>query len=164
MSSTRIIRLTQILFVAYIGVFGLLVAFGNVTDYGTNFAFVQHVMSMDTVFPDSRLKYRAITSPAAHHAVYAAIIFGEALTGVLCAAGALRLLGALRSDAAGFHGAKSLAVLGLAAGFTVWFLGFMVVGGEWFAMWQSAQWNGQAAASRFLLSIGIALLLLVHRE
>jgi hypothetical protein len=36
------------LFVAYIGVFGLLTAFGNITDYGSNFAFVQHVMSMDT--------------------------------------------------------------------------------------------------------------------
>ncbi len=162
--TTQAIRLTQTLFVAYIGVFGLLVAFGNLTDYGSNFAFVQHVMSMDTVFPDSRLKVRAITSPVLHHVVYAAIVLGEALTGVLCGAGALRLLRSLRRDEAGFHRAKAVAVLGLAVGFTVWFLGFMVVGGEWFAMWQSAQWNGQAAASRFLLSIGIALLLLVHRE
>jgi len=161
---TPIVRLTQSLFVAYIGVFGLLVAFGNLTDYGTNFAFVQHVMSMDTIFPDSRLRYRAITSPALHHAVYAAIILGEAATGLLCSAGALRLLRRLKSDAAAFHAAKSLAVLGLGAGFTVWCLGFIVIGGEWFAMWQSAQWNGQAAASRFVLCIGVALLLLVHKE
>ena len=40
----------------------------------------------------------------------------------------------------------------------------MVIGGEWFAMWQSAQWNGQAAATRFLICIGIALLLLAHKE
>jgi predicted small integral membrane protein len=40
----------------------------------------------------------------------------------------------------------------------------MVIGGEWFAMWQSAHWNGQAAATRFLLCIGITLLLLAHKE
>jgi predicted small integral membrane protein len=40
----------------------------------------------------------------------------------------------------------------------------MVIGGEWFAMWQSVRWDGQAAATRFLISIGITLLLLVHEE
>lgn len=161
---TLIIRLTQSLFTAYIGAFGLLVAFGNVTDYGTNFAFVQHVMSMDTIFPDSGLRYRAITSPALHHAAYWVIILGEALTGVLCSVGALRLFRGLRSDVATFHGAKFVAALGLAVAFTVWFLGFLVIGGEWFAMWQSAHWNGQAPATRFLICIGITLLLLVHKE
>ena len=36
--------------VAAIALFASLVAFGNVTDYSTNFAFVQHVLSMDTIF------------------------------------------------------------------------------------------------------------------
>jgi predicted small integral membrane protein len=84
---TPTIRLAQSLFVAYIGVFGLLTAFGNITDYGSNFAFVQHVMSMDTIFPESHLRYRAITSPALHHAAYWLIILGEALTGLLCSVG-----------------------------------------------------------------------------
>ena len=63
-----------------------------------------------------------------------------------------------------FHRTKSMATLELAAAFTVWFLGFMVIGGEWFAMWQSARWNGQAAATRSLYCIGVTLLLLVHKE
>jgi predicted small integral membrane protein len=158
------IRLAQSLFVAYIGIFGLLTAFGNITDYSSNFAFVQHVMSMDTIFPDSHLRYRAITSPALHHVAYWLIILGEALTGLLCSVGALLLFRCRRSDAATFHRTKTTAVLGLTIAFTVWFLGFMVIGGEWFAMWQSAQWNGQAAATRFLVCIGIAILLLVHEE
>ena len=161
---TPTIRLAQSLFVAYIGVFGLLTAFGNITDYGSNFAFVQHVMSMDTIFPESHLRYRAITSPALHHAAYWLIILGEALTGLLCSVGALRLFLCRRCDAATFHRTKSMATLGLAVAFTVWFLGFMVIGGEWFAMWQSARWNGQAAATRFLICIGVTLLLLVHEE
>jgi len=33
------------------------------TDYNTNFEFVRHVLSMDTIFPGNRLLYRRLTSP-----------------------------------------------------------------------------------------------------
>ena len=49
-------------------------------------------------------------------------------------------------------------MIGVGLGFLVWFTGFMVVGGEWFLMWQSKAWNGQQAAFRFymtLLAVGI---------
>ena len=39
--------------VAAIALFASLVAFGNLTDYNTNFAFVEHVLLMDTIFPFS---------------------------------------------------------------------------------------------------------------
>ena len=42
---------------------------------------------------------------------------------------------------------------GAAAAFALWFVGFVVVGGEWFLMWQSATWNGQEAACRFHLTV-----------
>ena len=64
--------------VAAIALFASLVAFGNLTDYNTNFAFVEHVLSMDTIFPFSTIKYRAITNPALHQAAYAVIIATEA--------------------------------------------------------------------------------------
>ena len=70
-------RAAKIALVAAIALFASLVAFGNITDYGTNFVFVQHVLSMDTVFPFSTIKYRAITSPALHHAAYVLIIATE---------------------------------------------------------------------------------------
>ena len=38
----------------------------------------------------------------------------------------------------------------------------MVVGGEWFQMWQSPTWNGQPAAFRFYLTI-LAVLIFVSR-
>jgi hypothetical protein len=44
-------------------------------------------------------------------------------------------------------------------GFLVWFFGFMVIGGEWFQMWQSPLWNGQQAAFRFYLTILAVLIL-----
>ena len=47
----QVIRLAKIAMVAGLGLYALLVVFGNITDYGSNFAFVQHVLSMDTTLP-----------------------------------------------------------------------------------------------------------------
>jgi predicted small integral membrane protein len=69
------IRAAKVALVAAIALFASLVAFGNMTDYDTNFVFVQHVLSMDTIYPSSTIKYRAIASPGLHHAAYAVIIY-----------------------------------------------------------------------------------------
>jgi len=147
------IRAAKIVLVAAIALFATLVAFGNITDYGTNFVFVQHVLSMDTIFPSSTIKYRAITSPALHHAAYALIIATEAAVAVLCWIGAYALWRRLWGDAATFNGAKTFAVAGLTLGFLLWQVGFMTIGGEWFGMWQSQQWNGVPSAFRFVVVI-----------
>ena len=41
--------------------------------------------------------------------------------------------------------------------------GFIVVGGEWFEMWQSQSWNGQEAAFRFYITI-LAVLIFVNQK
>ena len=158
------IRAAKIVMVAAIALFASLVAFGNVTDYGTNFVFVQHVLSMDTILPGSHIHYRALTSPALHHLAYALIIAAEALTAMLCWIGAFALLRALRADAAAFQRAKTFAVLGLTLGFLIWQVGFMTVGGEWFGMWQSPQWNGVPGAFRFVVVIVAVLIFVVLRD
>ena len=53
---------------------------------------------------------------------------------------------------------------GLALGLVLWFGGFLVVGGEWFQMWQSKTWNGQEAAYRFIVCIGLVLIFLNQRD
>ncbi len=67
---------------------------------------------------------------------------------------------ALRADANAFNRAKTFAVVGLTLGFLLWQVGFMSIGGEWFGMWQSQQWNGVPSAFRFLVTI-IAVLIFV---
>ena len=57
-------RITKVIMVASLALFALLVTFDNLTDYDTNYAFVWHVLSMDTTFPGNALLYRRITSPA----------------------------------------------------------------------------------------------------
>ena len=66
-----------------------------------------------------------------------------------------------RSDARSFAAAKPLAVAGLALMFVLYFVGFLLVGGEWLAMWQSSVWNGQAAAVRFLTCGMLVLIVLM---
>jgi predicted small integral membrane protein len=144
-----IVRLIKGLMVAAVAAFALLVAYDNIVDYGSNYEFVRHVLSMDTTFAGNALKSRAISDERVWHAAYAMIIAAEALTGILLAVGALALLARLRSPAALFNRAKAWAVAGLALGFGLWFFGFLVVAGEYFAMWQSKLWNGQEAAFRF---------------
>ena len=46
----------------------------------------------------------------------------------------------------------------------MWLVAFLSVGGEWFLMWQSKNWNGQEAAFRMFTVVGIVLLLVVQPE
>ena len=41
--------------VASCALFALLVAFDNLVDYGSNYEFVRHTLSMDTTFPGNAL-------------------------------------------------------------------------------------------------------------
>src|SRR5499427_2854635 len=97
------VRVSKVALVAAIAVFASLVAFGNLTDYNTNFVFVEHVLSMDTIYPFSTIRYRAITNPALHQAAYPLIIAAEAATAVLCWIGAGALARRLSADAGAFN-------------------------------------------------------------
>ena len=151
-------RITKVIMVASLGLFALLVTFDNITDYDTNYAFVRHVLSMDTTFPGNALLYRRITSPTLWQVGYALIIAGEGLSGIGLAVAAR----CVRSDSIRFNHAKRFVIIGAALGFVVWFFGFMVVGGEWFSMWQSPTWNGQEAAFRFYMTI-LAVLIFINQ-
>src|SRR4051812_29650858 len=70
----------------------LLVVFGNITDYGTNRAFVEHVLAMDTTFQSPNTMWRAITSPTLVTIAYVLIIAWEAVTALLLAAGTVAWL------------------------------------------------------------------------
>jgi predicted small integral membrane protein len=155
-----VIRVAKAALIAAIALSVSLVAFGNLTDYNTNFAFVQHVLSMDTIYPFSTIRYRAITDPALHQAAYALIIAVETITAVLCWIGAVQLTRHVHAGATVFNRAKTFAIVGLTIELLLWQVGFIAIGGEWFGMWQSQQWNGIPSAFRFLMT-GLAVLIFV---
>jgi predicted small integral membrane protein len=156
-------RLVKTAMVGSCALFALLVAYDNLADYGSNYAFMRHTLSMDTTFPDNVLKQsRAITEPTAWAIAYWLIILAEAAVGIVLGFATLRLATTVASSARMFNVAKKFAVIGAGLGFLLWFTGFMVVGGEWFTMWQSRMWNGQEAAFRFYLTL-LAVVIFVNQ-
>jgi predicted small integral membrane protein len=156
------IRLVKVAMVASTALFALLVAFDNLADYGSNYEFVRHTLSMDTTFPGNALIGRAITQPALWSIGYWLIILTEAAVGLTLAFAAVQLAVNARAGASRFNAVKKFVVVGAGLGFLLWFTGFMVVGGEWFAMWQSKTWNGQEPAFRFYMTL-LAVIIFVSQ-
>jgi len=161
--SVVVVRLCKTALLATVALFFVLVAFGNITDYGTNWQFVRHVLAMDTIFPDSTLTWRAITDRRLVAVAYWLIIAWEAATAIILIIAVVCLAAACRIEHR-FAEAKPLAVLGLTFGLVLYGFGFLVIGGEWFAMWQSKTWNGLESAGRFILLDGLVLLTLLVPE
>ena len=152
-------RLGKTLLTSTLAFYFLLVAFNNTIDYGTNFKFVEHVLSMDSIPADAQVQWRAIRTPQLHHIAYWTIILWELMTGCICGLGAKRLFSALRSKQE-FDAAKTLPIAGLWLGLLLWALGFIAIGGEWFLMWESSVWNGELSALRMFILNAFALLFL----
>jgi predicted small integral membrane protein len=140
------LRMSKTAFTFAMSLYFALVVFDNVTDYGTNFQFVTHVLSMDSVPNNQHVIWRSLQSPKFHHLFYWVIILWEAAAALVCASGAFTLLRSLKS-AAVFNAKKTYAIFGLSIGSLLWFVAFVIVGGEWFLMWES-QWSGELAAFR----------------
>ncbi|MFZ0630538.1 MAG: DUF2165 domain-containing protein [Acidobacteriaceae bacterium] len=154
-------RLSKSLLVMAVAFDFTLVVFDNLTDYGSNYAFVHHVLRMDTTFPGNHGLWRAIHPLWAHAVFYDMIIAWEALTMVLLWAGSVRLLRTVGRPGTAFRDAKSLAIAGLTVGLLLWLLAFLTIGGDWFLMWQSPVWNGQQEAFRMFAVMALILLYLV---
>lgn len=155
-------RLPLILLIFGWGLLHLLVAFGNMTDYGTNFEFVKHVLSMDTIFPDSKVGYRAITSTWVHHVFYVFIILMESLIAVFGLTAAYRFYQHRSAETESFSQQKKNAYIAVAIGVLLWFISFSIVGAEWFSMWQSADWNAVDTANRLLIIDAILYALILR--
>ena len=159
-STAFLLRLAKAVSVSAIGLMAILIAFGNITDYYSNYHFVAHVLKMDTTFPDSSIHYRSIANSSLYHVFYIFIILLETAMAFCCSRGAWLLFKNLKNTAVAFHAAKNWSVAGIIIGIIIWFAGFEVIGGEWFAMWQSTTWNGLASAERILGFLVLTLLLL----
>lgn len=154
------IRYSKIIFLSAVALYVTLVAFGNVTDYQTNFEFVKHVMSMDSIFPDSTITYRALINPNIHHIAYFLIIAMEMVIAAAGWYGAYVMFCARGCSSRQFNYSKKWGVIALTLGFILWQVGFMSVGGEWFGMWMSKDWNGVNASSRvFMMLIAVQIYL-----
>lgn len=152
--------------VAINGLYIFLVALGNITDYDINKEFVQHVLAMDTinfgagqgVDIDPDVAWRAIDNPTAQTIAYIGVIIWETLTALVLLSSVVLWLKAARTRS--FDAPRRLATIGLLMILILFMGGFITVGGEWFQMWRSVEWNGLEPAFRnsVLAAFGLVLI------
>ncbi len=153
------------IFVGTNALYMLLVAFGNITDFGTNQAFVQHVLAMDTTnfgaAPGSDLApnvmWRAASNPQLQNTVYVCIIAWEAVAGIVLACAVVMWI---IERGTCFTRARAVSTVGLSMMMLLFGGGFIDVGGEWFQMWKSISWNGLDAALRIIVVASVPLILI----
>lgn len=140
LTTSQTIRISKATLMLFVSIFGLLVMYSNFTDYPTNYQYIGHILSMDTIQADA-YKYRAITSAMAHHRIYWLIITLEVLFTCFCMVGTYHLYKHINSSARKFHEAKKFSLIGLLIAIFVYYIGFQVIGVEWFNMDESDHWN-----------------------
>ncbi|MGW1211017.1 DUF2165 domain-containing protein [Streptomyces sp. NPDC002499] len=150
----RALPLAATLLTATVALYIALVAFGNITDFDSNQQFVRHVLAMDTTFKDDDLMWRAVTSHGLQDAAYVVIIAWEVVAAVV-------LIGGTWFWGRREYGrARQVSTYGLLMLMVLFGAGFIGIGGEWFAMWQSEDWNGLEAAARVFVLSGLVLLVI----
>ena len=164
MRHVMVLRVCKAVLVFAIALFYTILVLNNITDYGSNYEFVRHVLMMDSTFPGNHGMWRAVNSPLVHTVFYIGIIAWESVTMLLSWWGGVRLLKSYRADRAQFAAALNVAVIALTTSLLMWLVAFLDVGGEWFLMWQSQRWNGQEAAFRMFTIVGVVFLVVVQRE
>lgn len=138
-----------------------MVVINNVVDPNPNYTYVQHVLSMDTVLAFNTQKWRAINSPLLWQIGFFALVIYEAVVGVWLAVSGARMLRCPPSD---WPEARQSASAAIVASMLFWIVPFLVVGGEWFQMWQSNEWDGIDAARGNFLIFGTVLIYLQSSE
>ena len=160
-TTSHAIRYSKVLIMSFVGFFGLLLIFSNLTDYSSNLEYVGHVLSMDTVSENNTRRYRAITSRLLHHRVYWAFITLEVTFTLSCLIGTYQLYKHINGTHLEFHEAKQFSIVGLMIGIFIYYVCLQIIGIEWFDMDESSQWNVLQWSQSILNFLMFALVFLV---
>ena len=160
----KIARISKACVAFGLALFAFVAVFNNITDFDTNFAFVNHVLRMDTTAPDNPLMYRAVTNESLLHAVFFGIIAIELAVGLSFFSGAVSLWRARHASPIAFAQARQWIYVGAMLAFLLWYVGFLVVAGEWFLMRQSKSWNTMESAFRTHVAMFLALIYISQSE
>ncbi len=140
----------------------VLVAFDNITDpvnpNASNWPFVQGVLSGDGVPANSGFEWRFIQATWIQVLAYVGVIVTETATGVLLVIAGVQGLRHARKPGS-WASAQRWTYLGGTLGLMLFFVGFIVIGGNWFIMYLNSKWNGLEPA--FQNSVMTALMLLL---
>jgi len=158
----RMARLVTTLFVLMVAAYYIVVAFDNITNpvnpNGSNWPFVQGVLSGDGVPADSGFQWRFIDATWFQVIGYILIITGETITGIVLLIAGILGLRAVVSPTRWAHAQKWTYVGGF-TGLAVFFFGFITVGGNWFIMYLNSKWNGlEPAFQNSVMTVSMLIL------
>jgi predicted small integral membrane protein len=134
----HLMRYIAISLMLYLTAFYALSVLGNITDYDFNLAFVKTLLSMHGVPAHAGVSWRAINSPVIQALVYWAVVAAETLIFLLSLWGAIDLWLACHKEKDEFNHAKSIALIALALGISLYFFGYLVIGDQWFRAWMGS--------------------------
>ncbi|WP_223460083.1 MULTISPECIES: DUF2165 family protein [unclassified Pseudomonas] len=149
-TTSQVIRLSKATLMLFVSLFGLLMLYNNFTDYSSNYEYIAHVLSMDTTNDRHRYSHRAITSAIVHHRIYWLIITLEVVYTLFCLLGTYYLYKNINTCQEQFHEAKKPGLIGLLIALFLYYVGFQVIGAEWFNMDDSSAWNYQDRARNII--------------
>ena len=137
----RLVRMAVSALTLMAAAYYLLVAFDNITNPASNWAFVKGVLSGDGTPIGDGFQWREINATWFQIVAYVALIAMETLTGVILAIGGIAGLRG-GDKAPQWASAQRWTVVGCTTGLAVFFLGFITIGGNWFIMYLNSKWNG----------------------
>jgi predicted small integral membrane protein len=153
------LRILKILLVLSVALWGLIGAFGNLSDWSGTLDAVKAATSMST-FEGGADNWRATTNPVVILIGALFIMLSKTIAGLLCLMGAWRMWHARAADAVIFAKSKTLALAGCAVAIFMLFTGFIVIAESWFELWRSDALRGPVLDSAFRYGGMISLIAL----
>ena len=137
------IRHMKIIVLCTIALYFTFLVFNNFTNFDSNFKSLKSVFEMEGVFDTHLISWRAISNSHIQQGAFFFLIAWQILTALLCWGGSLVMFKNIHADHEKFSESKKIALAGLTAGFLFFMIGFVIIGSEWFNMWQSMWKNLQ---------------------
>jgi len=158
------IRYLKIVLLICVSLLGLLFAIQNLANLEQAYASLAYVMSNQdhVAYPNSA--FPAITSPLLIWAALGAVLTGEFGAGFLAAKGSWDLFAHRKASAEAFNAAKTFGVLGCGVAVITWFGLFMVIGGAYFQMWQTAIGTGSWSGSFYVAGASALVMIFLNME
>lgn len=151
------LRITKILLVVTVSLWGFVAAFQNIMGWNGTLGAVGAATSMAT-FEGGADAWQATSSPAVIWIGALFIVLLKLAAASLCAIGALNMWKARGGDADAFAAAKEYALAGCAVAVIMLFGGFIVVAESWFELWRSDTMRGPVLETAFRYGGMIALI------
>lgn len=151
------LRITKVLLVATVALWGFVGAFHNVLDWGGTLGAVTAATSMAT-FEGGADAWQATANPAVVWIGALFIMLSKLVAASLCTIGILNMWKARDGDADAFAAAKEYALAGCAVAVIMLFGGFIVIAEGWFELWRSDAMRGPVLESAFRYGGMIALI------